>query len=180
MGFDRYMGARDFFELVRSSAREAERTREALADMEAREGVRAQSYGSRGTQGGAGDPMSATDVRIDYEARMRRRVERDYAIIDAACEVLFGLDGTCGGLSALMGSEVADCLWWRFCAAATWEEVAAGCGRSERWCRETVDGSPEHRAEARRAGRQAQGAAFDLMDAYGLARVACGLGLAEG
>ncbi len=180
MGFDRYMGARDFFELVRASSQEAERTREALLRMESREGVHAQSYEAHGKSGHVADPMSATAARMDYEARMRRRLERDRAIIDAACEVLYGADRLSGGLSVLMGSEVADCLWWRFCAAATWEEAATGCGRSERWCRETVDGSPGQRRAARGRGLQAQGAAFDLMDAYGLGRVACGLGLAEG
>ncbi|MGN9233696.1 hypothetical protein ACTM8Z_00095 [Atopobiaceae bacterium HCP3S3_D6] len=157
----RYASAHDFFEAVREASRDAERTRRAVSRMESREGVRAQSYGPRG-RGGTRDAMAATDERMDYEERCRARVEADYALIDAACDVIYGRDQRTGGVGALLGAAYADALWWRYCAAATWPEVAAGTGMSERWCRDAVR------------------AATDVADAYGLERMASGLGLAEG
>ena len=155
--------ARDLMEAARRSAIEAERTRRALERMASREGPRAQSYSPGTSPGRVADPMATTDERMDYEARMRTRVEADYAIIDEACDVIYGSDQTgSGGVCSLLGSAYADCLWWRFCAAATWAEVAEGCGMSERWCRDAVS------------------VACDVVDAYGVGRVVRGLGLAEG
>ena len=155
--------ARDLMEAARRSAIEAERTRRSLARMEAREGPRSPSLNPHGTGGVPADPMAATDERMDYEARMRSRVEAVYAIIAEACDAIYGSDQTgSGGVCSLLGSAYADCLWWRYCAAATWAEVAEGCGMSERWCRDAVS------------------VACDAVDAYGVGRVIRGLGLAEG
>ena len=44
-----------------------------------------------------------------------------------------------GGVDALLGSAVADCMWWRFCAAADWDEVAANAGYSKSQARRLVD-----------------------------------------
>ena len=106
--------------------------------------------------------MRATDRRMDYEARCRRRLEEDYELIDVACDVIYGSDQSTGGVGAVLGSAYADALWWRYCAGATWPEVADGCGMSERWCRDAV------------------GVAMDVIDSYGLSRMAEGRGLAEG
>lgn len=152
--------ARDFFEAVRDASRDAERTSRTIKAMESREGVRAQTYGPRG-RGGPHDAMAATDARMDYEARYRRRIEEDYRLIDAACDVIYGADQSTGGVGAILGAPYADVLWWRYCAAATWPEVAEGTGMSERWCRDAV------------------GVAMDVVDSYGVARMARGLGLAE-
>lgn len=156
-----YQSARDFFEAVRDASEDAERTSRTIRAMESREGVRAQSYGPRG-RGGSHDPMAATDARMDYEERYRRRVEEDYRLIDEACDVIYGADQSTGGVGAILGAPYADALWWRYCAAATWPEVAEGAGMSERWCRDAV------------------GVAMDVVDSYGLERMARGLGLAEG
>ncbi|MGN0056458.1 MAG: hypothetical protein ACI360_08495 [Atopobiaceae bacterium] len=154
--------ARDFFLAVRDASQEADRTMSTIRRMEAREGVRAQRYEARGRGGTRADAMRATDERMDYEGRYRRRVQEDYALIDLACDVIYGSeDQMSGGVGALLGSEYADELWWRYCNAATWPEVADGVGRSERWCRD------------------ADRVAMDCVDSYGLARVAAGLGLAE-
>ena len=67
--------ARDLMEAARRSAIEAERTRRALERMASREGPRAQSYSPGTSPGRVADPMAATDERMDYEARMRSRVE---------------------------------------------------------------------------------------------------------
>lgn len=157
-----YGCARDLFEAARDAAEDAERTSRTIERMEGREGVRAQSYQPR-TLGGGGDSMRATDARIDYESRVRRRREEDYALIDLACAVIYGSDQTgSGGVAAMLGPAYADALWWRYCAAATWPEVAEGCGMSERWCQRSMRVS------------------FDTIDSYGLARVVSGLGIAEG
>lgn len=156
-----YGSARDLFEAAREAARDADRIARNLDRMSAREGVRAQSYEVRGRSGHRPDATSATDARMDYEGRVRLRQMADYGLIDLACSVLYGRDQLTGGLSALMGPAYADCLWWRFCAGGTWPEVAEGCQMSERWCRGAVELS------------------FDAIDAYGPARVADGLGLAE-
>lgn len=159
-----YMGvsASDFFESVRSAAIDADSITRRLRTMEAREGVRAQSYEARGKSSGTGDAMRATDARIDFESRIERRRDEDYRLIDAACSVIYGADQSTGGVGAILGAAYADALWWRFCAAATWPEVAEGAGMSERWCKDAV------------------GVALDVIDSYGIERMASGLGLAEG
>lgn len=158
-----YMGmsARDFFESVRSAAIDADSITRRIRAMESREGVRAQTYGPRG-RGGVRDAMAATDARLDFESRIERRREEDYRLIDAACSVIYGADQSTGGVGAILGAAYADALWWRFCAAATWPEVAEGAGMSERWCKDAV------------------GVAMDVIDSYGLERMSRGLGLAEG
>lgn len=135
-----YADARELFCAVRDAAREAERVRRSIERMEAAEGVRAQGYEpatshSRGDANG----MARTDARIDYEALTARRVEEDYQLVDTACRAIYGEgeDGR-GGVCALMGAAVADCMWWRFCAAASWAEVAAACGYSKSQARRLV------------------------------------------
>ena len=125
-----YASARGFFEAVRDASAEAERTRLALVRMEAREGVRAQSYEARGRSGHLSDRTAATDARIDHEARMRERLECDYEMIDLACRVLYGEESGKGGLDALMGSAVADAISFRYVDARPWSEVAALTGYS--------------------------------------------------
>ena len=127
-----YASAEDFFEAVRQASREAERTRLTLMQMEAREGVRAQGYEPRVSIGGNADKMAPTDARIDYEARMAERIEADYQLLDMACAVLYGRESGKGGVDALMGSAVADCISFRYVDARPWKEVAALMGYS-RW-----------------------------------------------
>lgn len=127
-----YRDARDFFESVREASKEAERTRLTLLQMEAREGACAQTYAERVSVGGERDRMATTDARMDYEGRMRDRIEEDYALLDLACRVLYGEESGKGGLDALMGSAVADCISFRYVDARPWSEVAALLGYS-RW-----------------------------------------------
>ena len=127
-----YASAEDFFEAVRSASREAERTRLTLLQMEAREGVRAQGYEPSVSIGGERDRMAATDSRIDYEGRMAERIEQDYQLLGMACAALYGRESGKGGVDALMGSAVADCISFRYVDARPWSEVAALMGYS-RW-----------------------------------------------
>ena len=132
-----YASAEDFFESVRNASREAERTRLTLLQMGAREGVRAQGYEPRVMVGGERDHMAHTDSRIDYEARMAERIEQDYLLLDMACAVLYGRESGKGGVDALMGSAVADCISFRYVDARPWSEVAALMGYS-RWSRRSL------------------------------------------
>lgn len=157
-----YTCARDFFDAVRSAAVDAERLSRQLARMEVREGVRAQGYDAQG-RGTRSDPngTAATVSRMDWESRVAERRDGDYRLIDSACLVIYG-DGQTGmgGVSALMGAATADAIWWRFCGAASWREVAQKVEMSERWCREQV------------------AAAMDVCDAYGMEAMRRGLGVA--
>ena len=132
-----YADARSFFETVRGVSADLERTREALLRMEAREGARAQGYEARGRSGSVSDRTAATDARMDYEKRARRRVEEGYALIDLACRVLYGEESGKGGVDALMGSAVADCISFRYVDARPWPEVAALMGYS-RWSKRSL------------------------------------------
>ena len=156
-----YASAEDFFEAVRHASREAERTRLTLLAMEAREGVRAQGYEPRVTVGGERDKMAATDSRIDYEARMAERIEADYRLLDMACAVLYGRESGKGGVDALMGSAVADCISFRYVDARPWKEVAALMGYS-RW--------------SRRSLRDLCQQGFDAIDFFGWENVLGGVG----
>lgn len=156
-----YASAEDFFEAVRHASREAERTRLTLLQMEAREGARAQGYEAQGRSGHLSDRSAATDSRVDYEARMSERVEWDYKLIDLACRVLYGRESGKGGVDALMGSAVADCISFRYVDARPWSEVAALLGYS-RW--------------SRRSLRDMCQRGFDCIDSYGFERVIEGIG----
>ena len=156
-----YASAEDFFEAVRHASGEAERTKLALMQLEAREGVRAQSYEPRVMVGGERDRMAATDERMDREDRMAERIEADYALIDMACAVLYGLESDKGGLEALMGSAVADCISFRYVDARPWKEVAALMGYS-RW--------------SRRSLRDMCQRGFDCIDSLGWERAIEGVG----
>ena len=157
-----YMGdARSFFEAARSAAQDIRHLERAVRRMESAEGI----HGARVAPSGAGrgDAMAATDARIDYEERIARRLDDDYALIDACSAVVYGRDQMgAGGLCALMGGKAADACWWRWGAAETWTGVSDMVGMSERWCRQACD------------------RACDTVDALGFAAVLDGRGIAEG
>lgn len=159
--YEDYRSSREFFEAVRDASREAERTRLALMRMEAMEGVRAQSYEATGSSGSGSDRTSATDVRMDAEERMQRRIDEDYALIDMACGVLYGRESGKGGVDKLAGSETADCICYRYVQARPWQEVAALMGYS-RWSVRSLRGLCER--------------GFDVIDAIGWERVVDGVG----
>lgn len=161
VSYSDYTSARDFFDAVRDAARDADHLTATLKGMEERGGLRSRGLGPRVRTSGQADPMRQVDGRIDWEERYLRRREEDYRLVDLACDVIYGRqDQVSGGVGALLSPRHADCLWWRYCAAAPWPEVARGCDMSERWCREAVP------------------VALDMVDAYGLSRVASGLGMA--
>ena len=103
--------------------------------------------------------VALTDRSRDLEGRM----ERDEQVMDAACEMLFGGEDSewREGLSSLVPTFWCEGLWWHYLQGETWVQV----GR-------TLGYSPDH---LMRCARQA----LETADAYGLATVADGLGIAE-
>lgn len=131
--------AREFFLMAREASLDVERTRRQLAEMESREGVKAQSYEPTFSGGAGSDPMRATDARLDREADWHRRIERNYSLIDRACCLIYGAeDESLGipehGIEGALGSAVADAMWWRYCAAESWRTTSSRVGYSESWC----------------------------------------------
>lgn len=160
----RYADAREFFAAVRDASREAARIQSTAHRMQDSEGLRGSGGFEPRVRSTNSDPtgMSRVDARIDFEAANERRLEEDYALIDAACAVIYGRDGRGDGLERLMGSAVSDCMWWRFCAAESWAVVAEACGYSK--------------SQARRLCVQG----LDACDFFGWANVVDGTGSAEG
>lgn len=90
-----YADAREFFEAVRDAARDADRISRRLAAMEASEGVRAQGYEPSVSHSRADvNGTARTVARMDYERRVSKRREADYALIDKACSVIYGDEQT--------------------------------------------------------------------------------------
>lgn len=160
----RYADARAFFEAVRDASREAARIQGRASAMSLGEGLRGAGGFEPRVRSSPADVtgMARVDARIDFEAANERRLSEDYAMLDAACRLLYGSDGRDGGLEHIMGSAVADCMWWRYCAAESWAVVSLSCGYSK--------------SQARRLCAQG----LDACDFFGWANVEGGRGSAEG
>ena len=153
--------AREFFESAREAARDAERIRRQLDAMESR----ALSLGGGGYEGrvrSTPDPDrigASVSAMLDQEERLRERADEDYAVIDAACRVLYGADNR-SGLYALVGWP-ADAIYHHYLALRTWEGTAAMLGYSVRHVQTSVR------------------VAFELADANGQMWTELGIGIAE-
>jgi hypothetical protein len=127
--------ARDFFDRVRAASQDAERCRTQLLALESR----ALSLGGGGFEPrvrSTPDPQrqqSRSNAYIDRENALRQRQKDDYAIIDAACVVLYGTDER-RGLDAVVSPVWADILWWRYLDCATWDTVSSAVSYSVRQC----------------------------------------------
>ena len=126
-----YATAREFFDAARSAAREADRISHELTELEAR---------AESTGGGGFEPRvrstpepdrmaSRVASKVDREGMLERRQDECYAIIDAACAVLYGPDNR-SGLYALVGWP-ADAIYHHYLALRTWGETASLLGYSE-------------------------------------------------
>ena len=153
--------AREFFEAAREAARDAERIRRQLDGMESR----ALSLGGGGFEPrvrSTPDPDrigASVSAMLDQGERLRERADEDYAVIDAACRVLYGPDNR-SGLYALVGWP-ADAIYHHYLALRTWEETAAMLGYSA-----------DH-------VRRMASAAMDCADANGQMWTELGVGVAE-
>lgn len=153
--------ARDFFESVKAASQEAWRTHLALERMQNSELLRSSSIAG-GASGSKSDVNGTrkTVARLDFEDKMRSRIEADYELIDQAHEVIYGTGEFGGGIDALLGSAYADCMYWRYMDGATWRKVSDMTNLGESTCRYYVEAS------------------LDACDAYGLEAVAKGIGIA--
>lgn len=156
-----YATARDFFDAAREAARDADRIARQLDSMERR----ALALGGGGFEGRV---RSTTDpdrigrgvaAKVDNEAVLRERQQADRALIDAACELLYGADRR-SGLYALVGWP-ADAIFHHYLALRTWDEVAEMMGYSVRHVQTCV------------------ASALDYADSNGQMWTALGKGMAE-
>ncbi|MBS5865731.1 MAG: hypothetical protein KIC37_05175 [Coriobacteriaceae bacterium] len=160
--FSDYQNARDLFNACREAALDADRIARTLSRMESREDVQAQSYEITGHAGHRCDPHAATDARMAYEIHIAKRQQWDYQLIDLVSALAYGQSFTgFGGIASIMGASYADVIWWRCCAAASWDEVAYWCSKSRSWC----------------VGAYAD--VCRVIDVYGAKQVLEGLGLSE-
>lgn len=105
--------------------------------MEQTEGLRGASLsGTRSPQRRDVNGMGRVDARIDLEAAKRRAVEEDYALIERAASVLYGLmQRGEGGVAALLGLREADVMDCYYLKAMTWPQVVDAMDIGESWCR---------------------------------------------
>lgn len=160
---ERFASSRELFSAARGAAKDAERCRRQLDSMERRAlHVSGPSFEPR-IRGGNHDRISR-DVAalVDREAELHGRIEADYGLIDAACAILYGHDGMSDGLASIAPPWWADAIYYRYLALRTWGEVAELVGYGTRHVQRCVS------------------AAFDLMDAHGMAATVEGRGDAEG
>lgn len=107
-----YRDARDLFAAVEDAARERQDILRELGKMEAREGVRAQSYEPMSRSGSVSDRMAATDARVDYEGEKGPILEQDDALIALAESLIWGPSGgdMTGGVLHVMGYRSAKAI----------------------------------------------------------------------
>ena len=155
-----FSSAREMFEAAREAARDAARISCQLDGMERR----ALALGGGGFEPrirSTHDPDRigrSVAALVDHEDVLLQRQDADYALIDAACEVLYGHDNR-SGLYALVGWP-ADAIYHHYLALRTWSEVGAMMGYSEQHVRRAVV------------------SAFDIADANGQMWTELGIGLA--
>lgn len=156
------MTAREFFESAAEASREIDRICWRLDAIDAgMEGVGSPSFEPR-VSGGNG--LHATERRlaraIDEKTVLEARLEKAYDLIDAANAVLYG-DGFSDGLAALVPPWWADALALHYLNGETWASVGKALGYSESHV------------------KQRACAAFDVLDAHGVADSMAGRGFAE-
>lgn len=145
------MRAQEYFEQIRETVVEIERSKEMLERLMAHEGVKVQQYAQQ-FSGGNTDAMDRINRRIEFEQRLQRRIEEASSMLDDATALLYGADDH-GGLAKLKGNRYADVLCMFYLYAMPWNEVAEVMRCSDKWCREL------------------SAAAFAYIDAVGFARI---------
>ena len=158
-----YADAREFFEAVAEASRDVERVKRQLDALEQRAlGMGGGNFEPRVRSTPNPDRMgAAVAAYVDREAKLHRRIESDYALIDLAHAVLYGGESLDKGLATLAPPWWADALALHYCDLMTWAEVGATLGYTEQHVQ-----------------RQAK-AAMETCDTHGLINVICGRGMAE-
>lgn len=145
------MRAQEYFEGIRETIVEIERSKEMLTRLKATEGAKVQRYGEQQGKGNS-DAMDKINRRIDFEQRLQRRIDEASNMLDEATQLLYGQNDH-GGLAKLKGNRYADVLCMAYLQGMQWREVAEVMRCSPKWCRELSN------------------AAFTYIDAVGFARV---------
>ena len=119
----------------------------AKAELEALE-ERRLSLGGHGSSPVSGtrsdvNGTAASIALVDRETALHRRVEEDYALLDRACEVIYGADGD-HGIERGLGTRFADVVWHRSCGEETWDEVSRAVRMSEKTCRRYYDAAMDY------------------------------------
>lgn len=159
-----YKDARDLFAAVEDAARERRDILRELGKMEAREGVRAQSYEPVPRAGSISDRTAATDARVDYEAEHDPILAEDDALIALAESLIWGPSGgdMTGGVLHVMGYRSAKALERHYVHLVPFPALAREWGMSESQCRRIADKG------------------LDAMDYLGWVGAVRGVGRAEG
>ena len=133
--------AKEFFEEVRAAAMDADRCKSQLEALQ----FKLHTFGGGGFEPRTTNNVDADKIGrrvahyVDMEKKLEERMEQDWALIDRACVVLYGQDQRGGGgIDKVVSSTWADTLWWRYCAAETWDVVARSMGCSVRPCQQNV------------------------------------------
>ena len=130
-----YRDAREFFEAAREASRDAERIRRQLDAMAERaEALGGGGFEPRVRSTGEPDRMgSRVAAMVDMEERLRERQEGDYALVDAACRVLYGSESD-AGLWSIVGWP-ADALAHHYVNDLTYDAIGRmlGYSRSHVW-----------------------------------------------
>lgn len=145
------MRAQEYFEGIRETVVEIERSKEMLERLKASEGAKVQRYGEQQGNGNS-DAMDRVNRRIEFEQRLQRRINEASEMLDEATMLLYG-DDDHGGLAKLKGNRYADVLCMAYCQGMPWKEVAEVMRCSVKWCREL------------------SGAAFSYIDGVGFAHI---------
>lgn len=145
------MRAQEYFEQIRDTVVEIERSKETLARLAASEGAKVQRYSEQQGNGNS-DAMDRINRRIEFEQRLQRRIDEVSTMLDEATLLLYGEDDH-GGLAKLKGNRYADVLCMAYLQGMPWREVAEVMRCSVRWCQEL------------------SGAAFAYIDHEGFAKV---------
>ena len=132
-----FANTRALFDAARDATREYDRCRRQVERLESSEGVRAQGYDATGHGSVPGDPMRATDRRMDFERSIRDTIETDNEMMDYAFDVLYGSDRE-SGAAALVGRFAADVVWWHWLADLKWDATADMLGKSSRACQDAA------------------------------------------
>lgn len=133
--------AKEFFDAVRYASQDAERCRTQLEALEKNAAFGGSAGMGERVSGDSGNRVERRVVSyVGQGERLEQRRARDFAFIDRACVVLYGPDQQGGGglckASPKMAGVWADVLWWRYCAAESWDAVANAVGYTARPCQE--------------------------------------------
>lgn len=129
------MRAQEYFEQIRETVIEIERSKEMLAKLKASEEAKGQKYDAQFFSGGNADAADKINQRIIFEQRLQQRIDEASTMLDEATAMLYGSDNR-GGLAKVKGNRYADTLCMAYLQAMPWHEIADVMCCSDKWCRE--------------------------------------------